>query len=321
MQNIIIFGASGDIGSYLTDYVLSKLDTTSYNIIAVGTRDIKMSSDINYIRLDITKKEEFEKLPNSDNYAVVHLAGLMPARMRGYHPQKYIDINITGTLNILEYCRQTGVDRILFSQSFGDIKNNAINDIYLRPNSPKNFSYTTDHSVYVISKNTAIELIEQYHQKYGLKRFIFRLPTIYLYANDNIYYVDGEERPIGYRLLIEKAIKGDPIEIWGDPTKEKDMIYVKDCCQMFYKALFVNRDEGFYNVGTGIGISLENQIRGIIDIFSDPNNKSKVSYLPNKESAPQYIMDISNAISELGYSPKYSYLDMLKDYKEEMFKQ
>ena len=56
---------------------------------------------------------------------VVDLAGAMPARMKGYDPYKYIDVNITGTLNILEFCRKTGADRILFAQSFGDIKDHA----------------------------------------------------------------------------------------------------------------------------------------------------------------------------------------------------
>lgn len=46
-----------------------------------------------YIQIDITKKKEFNKLP-VDVYAVVDLAGLMPARMKGYDPYKYIDVNI-----------------------------------------------------------------------------------------------------------------------------------------------------------------------------------------------------------------------------------
>ena len=68
------------------------------------------------LQILLKKKEDFNKLPR-DVYAGVDLAGAMPARMRGYDPYKYIDVNITGNLNILEYCKETGADRILFAQS------------------------------------------------------------------------------------------------------------------------------------------------------------------------------------------------------------
>ena len=85
---------------------------------------------------------------------------------------------------------------------------------------------------------------------------------------------------------------------------------------MLYKALFVQRDRGYYNVGTGIGTSLQDQIEGIVEVFDD-NKKSNIVFRPDKPNAPQYIMDISNAKDELGYEPKYSYLDMLYAMKKE----
>ena len=53
--------------------------------------------------------------------------------------------------------------------------------------------------------------MENYYEMYGLKKFVFRLPTIYLYSPIDTYYVDGAPRKIGYRLLIDKARTGDPI--------------------------------------------------------------------------------------------------------------
>lgn len=114
-----------------------------------------------------------------------------------------------------------------------------------------------------MSKDFAVDLIENYHQMYGLKRFIFRLPTIYLYSPIDTYYVDGTNRKIGYRILIDKAAQGETIEVWGDPNRVKDMVYVKDFCQMLYKAVFADRTEGYYNVGTGVGTSALRQIEGM----------------------------------------------------------
>lgn len=317
MKKILIFGASGDTGKYFVEYLVDNIDLNNYEIIAIGTRKTDYFSKyrIDYYQVDITKEEEFDKLPTDDIYGVVDLAGLMPARMKGYYPGRYIDVNIKGTVNILEYCRKVKADRILYTQSFGDLKDYGETNVTIKVDMPRNFKFDTDHSVYVISKNAAVDIIESYHQMFGLKRFIFRLPTIYLYSEEDHYYVDGVIRKIGYRILIDNAIEGKTLEIWGDPKRVKDMIYVKDFCQMMYKALLVNKSEGYYNVGTGIGTSLEDQIKGIVEVFG---NNNEIVYKPEKPNAPQYIMDIEPAIDELGYEPKYDYISMLKDIKKEM---
>lgn len=319
MKKIIVFGASGDTGRYFVKYFIKNYSGSEFQIIATGTRETKYFEQFSvpYYKVDITKKEDFSKLPK-DIYAVVDLAGAMPARMKGYDPYKYIDVNITGNLNILEYCRRNGADRILFAQSFGDIKDYSEENPVLTVDMPRKFSFTSDHSIYVMSKNFAVDMIENYHQMYGLKRFIFRLPTIYLYSPVDMFYVNGEPRKIGYRLLIDKARTGEPIEVWGNPNREKDMVYVKDFCQMLFKAIFVNRNCGYYNVGTGVGTSLLDQIKGMIDVFGEEGKKSEIIMRPDKPNAPQYIMDITPAVQELGYKPQYSYLEMLRDFKTEM---
>ena len=86
---------------------------------------------------------------------------------------------------------------------------------------------------------------------------------------------------------------------------------------MLYKACFVDRDFGYYNVGTGIGTSLFDQIKGMIEVFGSEEKKSNIIMRPEKPNAPQYIMSIDNAVIELGYKPKFSYLNMLKDMKKE----
>ena len=321
MKKIVVFGASGDTGQYFVKYFLDYYKGSDYQIIATGTRETNRFDKLNvpYYQVDITKKEDFLKLPQ-DVYAVVDLAGAMPARMKGYDPYRYIDVNITGNLNILEFCRKTGADRILFAQSFGDIKDYGEENPVLTVDLPRKFSFTSDHTIYVMSKNFAVDMIENYHQMYGLKRFIFRLPTIYLYSPIDTFYVDGKERKIGYRLLIDRAKAGEPIEVWGDPKREKDMVYVKDFCQMLYKALFADRDCGYYNVGTGVGTSLLDQIKGMIEVFGEEGKKSPIIMCPDKPNAPQYIMDVTPAVEELGYKPQYDYLSMLRDFKREMEK-
>lgn len=322
MKKIIVFGASGETGRFFVDYYL-KNQKNGFEIIAVGTRETNFFENyfgIKYFKVDITKKEEFCKLPEDDIYAVINLAGYMPARSEGENNEKMLSVNLMGTLNILEYCLKTRADRILFAQSFGDILNHAAGYPTLTVNLDRNFSLNTDHTVYLIGKCAAVDLIQYYHQHYGLKAFIFRLPTVYVYAKDRFFFRNGVKNVLWYRTLIDKAIAGEDLEIWGDPNKIKDMVYVKDFAQMLYLATFVKRDFGFYNVGTGVGTSLENQIKMIAKVFNK-DKKSKILYRPDMPSTGEYVMDINPAKKELGYIPKYDFEKFLLDYKEEMEKE
>ncbi len=323
MKKIIVFGASGETGRYFIDYCVSKRLDKTYQIIAVGGRKTDFFEKyfgIVYVSMDIVDKKEFTKLPADDIYAVVDLAGYMPARMDGEATEKMFQINLMGTLNILEYCIKVHADRILFAQSFGDIKDHAENDPLLAVDLPRKFSFNTDHTTYLIAKNAAVDLIEYYHQHYGLKKFIFRLPTVYLYAKDRFFYRDGVKTTLWYRVLIDRACAGEDLEVWGNPSRVKDMVYVKDFAQMLYLALFVNRDDGFYNVGTGIGTSLYDQLNIMRELLSPPEKKSELVLKPDKPDTPQYIMDITPAKKELGYEPIYNYQKYLLDYYDEMCK-
>lgn len=58
----------------------------------------------------------------------------------------------------------------------------------------------------------------------------------------------------------------------------------------------------------------------MVEVFGEKDKKSELIMRPDKPDAPQYIMDITPAVQELGYEPQYSYLDMLYDFKREMEK-
>ena len=96
------------------------MDLNQFEIIAVGRKErpIELNEKVSYFAVDITDKEKFDVLPTENVYAVVNFAGAMPAQMSKYNPQQYIDVNVTGTLNILEYCKKNGVDRIIYPQTY-----------------------------------------------------------------------------------------------------------------------------------------------------------------------------------------------------------
>jgi UDP-glucose 4-epimerase len=131
-------------------------------------------------------------------------------------------------------------------------------------------------------------------------------------------FVNGQVRSIAYLQMIARAIKGEPIEIWGDPNVQKDMVYVKDFTQIVIKAIRTESAQGIYNVGTGIGTSLDQQVKGIVKVFSPKENPSAIVYRPEKASQAGYIYDISKTKLDLNYTPKFPYFNALEDMKAEM---
>lgn len=320
MKNVMIFGAAGMIGVYLTDDLIEK----QYNVIAVCHKESDAQSykrkGIESYVVDISDSSDFERLPNNVD-VVILLAGILPAGMKGYQPEKYFQVNTIGALNVLEYCRKNGIKQVLYAQSHSDVFGHwkdKIIDAYTSPS----INYNNDHSVYIISKIAAAELLETYHQMYGLSYVLFRLPNIYSYHPDKFYFVNGEKKIIAYRMFIEKAIKGEPIEIWGNPKMKRDVVYVKDLTQMFINAIKFEIKRGKYNVSNGKELTLEQQIKDIISVFSSTNNKSEIIYRDDiKIPDINYHYDISNAVKELNYKPKYFHIEMLEDMKNEMKKE
>lgn len=320
MKKIIIFGATGNVGSYVLKYAREYFDPQQYEVIASGRRktDFFESLGIPYYSVDLSKSEDFNVLPKDDVYAVIDLAAQIPSYMDDYNPEQYVQSNIIGAYNMLEYCRKVQADRILFSTTVFDISLSAGDGIILKPDTPPHFSYKGDHAVYVISKNTAVELMEHYYQEYGLKKFVFRFPTIYNYSPYHYYFPNGVKTLRPVYLMIEQAKKGEPIELWGDPCYAKDMVHVYDCAQMLCKAVEADRDKGIYNVGTGIPVTLQEQIETIIKVFSPENHMSEIIYRPDKKAGGGFLMDVENAKRDLGYEPKYNCLRLFEDYKKEM---
>ncbi|MEC3880160.1 NAD-dependent epimerase/dehydratase family protein [Parapedobacter sp. 10938] len=318
MRKVLIFGATGTIGAYAAVH----LKGLGYSIIASGKRETDngffLDYGIEYLPADITDRSDLSKFDGLNIDAIIHCAGMMPAKMEGYEPQKYIDSIIIGTHNILELTRKNNVPKIIFTQTRADstylmgTKTPVSSDIERR------FPLMGDHAVYAICKNAAVDFIEHYFHQHGLSRFVLRLPTIYAYHPDPYFYVDGKKKMMAYRYMIERASNGDKIELWGDPNMEKEIVSVRDLCQIFEKCVESPLPGGIYNVGRGEGVTLEEQVKGIISVFGRSNNKSVIEYRPDMPNSRQFIHDISKTKEQLGYEPRYDYISLLLDFKKEM---
>lgn len=317
-MNIVVIGGSGMIGLYLVDDLLKE----GHHVVATGSKREAVkyyaSRGLELLNVNIENKDDFNKLPQKDVDVVIHLAAIMPATMKGYNPYRYFEVNTIGTLNVLEYCKKVNVKQILYTESHSDV-GGYWGKKTINPYERYNIKYGNDHSVYIISKIAGLELIKHYHAAIGISYAVFRCPNIYSYHPDDYYYVDGISREVAYRKIIKKAMKSEEIEIWGECKTKKDIVYVKDLTQMMLKAIEKKISAGIYNVATGTATSLEQQILGIVDVFSPKGNPSKIVYKPEKEIfLNNHHYSIKNVIDDLGYKPQYSYKKMLRDMKKEM---
>lgn len=321
---VIVIGATGFIGMYTVE----KLQQEGYEVLATGRNKIMMQqlkdNGIQCIELDITCKEDFDKLPTENIEGIILLAGLLPANAkvdisREENADEYFTINVNGTINVLEYCRKNNIKKVISTCSYADVFYSWEKGVALKETEPRNFRYTGDHAVYVISKNAANDVMEYYNQQHGMQCASFRLPPVYGVGPHSEIYVNGKYYKTGIQTFIENAEIGKNIEIWGDPHISRDIIYVKDVARAFVLALQSEKTCGLYNMTSGTELELEDQVKAVIDIFSK-KKKSKIVYRPDKaNNTPSFLFDMTKAKEDFGFEPEYtSYYEIMIDYKKEL---
>ena len=303
-------------------YTALYLKEQGYDVIAVGRRksDNGFFADqsIPYVSLDILEPADYAKLPQENVYGIVHMAATLPATMDGYDPHEYVRSNLDGTINVLDYAVKAGVQRFVFPKSWSDIVYLTGNLNPIPADAPVKFPLDNDHTVYAITKNAACDIIQHYSVKYGFRYYILRFPNIFCYHPNPTYFVDGKKRWTGQRAIIEQAKRGEDIELWGNPEAARDVFYVKDCTQIIEKMMTANGESGTYNIGNNMPVTRMEQIQGIIEVFGRKDKPSKIVVNRDKPDSPNFCLDISKTINQLGYEPKYDYISFLKDLKHEM---
>lgn len=308
MARVLVIGASGSLGRGILSHLKELHDVT-----ATFSRNAFEEASVEVKCVDVRSPQSLAAL-GSDFDVVVLIAGAMPATMHGYDPQRYIDVNVTGTLNVLEYCKKAKISKIIYVMTFSDVSHKFFNAVPITSDDSRGLTFTGDHAVYAISKVAACDLIEHYHQEHAMQTIIFRIPTVYC-ADDNFsYYVDGIKRTKAYVQMIRSIILNKVVEMWGDPDHSKDMPYIKDFARLVTSAVESPDAQGVFNAGTGNPISLRMLIETMIEVFS-AGDDVKVIPRPDKPSQPNFTFDMSKTNEVFGFSPEWDVRRMLEDIR------
>lgn len=321
---ILVIGATGFVGMYTVDHLIK----SGAKVLATGRNEQlglvlkRMGAD--FVELDITKPEDFGKLPTDSVDGVILLAGLLPANAKAdleneENAADYFEVNTIGTVNVLEYCRRNGIKKLISTCSYSDVSGAWGKGFPITEDEPRDFKLSGDHAVYVISKNAANDVIEYYNQQHGMQGSVFRFPPVYGVGPHGTILVNGKPYKSGIATFIDNAKEGKDIELWGDPHITRDIVYVKDVARAFDLALRSDRTYGLYNMTSGTSLDLEAQARAVIEVFG-ANKGSKIVYRPEKSNnTPSYLYDMSKAKRDFGFEPEFTdYISMMEDYKEEL---
>jgi UDP-glucose 4-epimerase len=312
---IIVTGATGFIGRYLVDQLVKDGVEVLATVRSERGEAYCKNAGISFIRLNITKEQNFDSLPKENVDAVVHLAALLRVDVLKWTPKDYILTNALGAYNVLDYCRKNSIKKIIYAMTHSDV--NRSKDVVITEETPREFESTFGLGnvlPFIISKIAGMTFIEVYNRDRVIQGINLRFSAIRGYGSKDTRYNTVFHR------FIQKAMKSEPIEIWGEHKIVRDLVYIKDVVFGIIGALKSDKASGLYNIASGQGLTIEDEAKAIINAFSPPDNPSKLIYRPDlkEERQRSFIFDISKAKKDLDYSPKYSYEAAMKDYKKEM---
>ena len=258
---------------------------------------------------DITSEKYFSRLP-ADFDAVINFAGVQPSILpvsestdRSATYRQYVDINIRGVFNILEYCRRSEISTYIYSTTHRDYEKYWSSERALTNGLPPAINYKGDHAMYAISKTSAKMIGDYFGTVHDMKVFNLRLPMIFLVPEEPYYLRDGKPEIMPFLKIIRDAINGATLEIWGDKTMRRDYVYIDNLISLVEACLDSSHESCTLNVGTGEGVSTDRFVRSIGEVFSPPGKSPNFIYRPEKTTYKSAVYDISFEQRNFSYEP------------------
>jgi len=239
---------------------------------------------------------------------IVHTAGLIGGRVQ---ENSYTGAtnNILGTINVLEAARLRRLRRVVYVSTFGVYERGQITDSVIKEIHP-----IGGHNLYATTKICSEHLVHAYTSMYNLDTIIIRPGGVF----GRGFYVGGSTVGKSMRDLALAMIKGESITIDAKIYGPNEYVYGKDVgMALFLACQAQNPKQRLYNAGTGVVHGTEQLAQVVREVT--PKVEVKVSGSTMADKSRSIPMDISVSKAELGYTPKFSLKDALKDYMDELW--
>lgn len=245
MSRVLVTGGAGFIGSHLCERLLS----LGHSVVCVD--DLSTGSDANiahlmdspmfqFYNVDVRNRVKLHNIFRAEKPNLVyHLAAVVGVKRTLKNPTRVLDVNIGGTLNLLNVAYLTGCQRVVFASS-SEVYGTPV-EIPERETSPLNAVLP-----YAVSKLAGEKYMEAFRNDYGLSTVSLRLFNVYGPRQDG----SGYGFVVG--IFIDRVLSGLPPVVFGDGLQTRDFVYVDDCvAAMVLAGMSSEADGKVVNVASG----------------------------------------------------------------------
>lgn len=298
----LITGGAGFIASHIAEDLIAKNhDVVLIDDMSAGsTKNIQ--PDAEFIKGSVTDRALLSEICKTHTFeGIFHLAAVASVQKSIEDPILVHEVNATGTLNILSAAKEHGIRKVVLSASAAAYGDNPVfpkrEDMLPEPLSP-----------YAVSKIAGEMYCRNFADLFGVETAALRYFNVFGPRQD-----PNAEYAAVIPKFTEKIVRGNKPIIFGDGNQTRDFVFVKDVVQANMLAMN-SHTCGLFNIGTGIQTSL-NDLAGMImraagvscDIIYEAPRPGDIRYS---------VADITKAKQELGYAPKYSIEDGIKETVE-----
>jgi UDP-glucuronate 4-epimerase len=249
--------------------------------------DVRLSGEFHFRQGDIRRQDEMRRIigdwrPES----IVHLAARAGVRPSLADPLLYEDVNVRGTMVLLEACREFSIPKFVFASSSSIY--GATNRVPFGEDDPLNLPI----SPYAATKLAGEKICYTYSHLYRIGVVCLRFFTVY----------GPRQRPdLAIRKFTQLIWQGKPVPYFGDGTSSRDYTFVEDTVQGIMSALDHDCAYDVFNLGNSHPVSLAEMVRAIEEALG---KRAELQQLPDQPGdVPITFADIGKAQRLLGYSP------------------
>lgn len=302
-MNILVTGGAGFIGGNFLHIMTRKhpedryvcVDSLTYAGNMETLEPIMKLNNFRFVRADIRDREAIYALFEEEHFdAVINFAAESHVDRSIVNPQIFLETNIVGTSVLMDACLKYGVPRyhqVSTDEVYGDLPLDRP-DLLFTETTPLHTS-----SPYSSSKASADLLVQAYHRTYGLSTTISR-------CSNNYGPYQFPEKLIP--LMIQRALRDEPLPVYGDGKNVRDWLHVADHCEAIDLILRKGRIGEIYNVGGHNERSNLQVVKVILNALGKP--ESLINYVKDRLGHDRrYAIDPTKIEKELGWKPQYHF--------------
>lgn len=297
---VVVTGGAGFIGSHIVEHWINEgTDVHVIDNLRSGfLSNIEIFPKAVFHNGSITDRDLVFKVLKGAHY-VFHLAAFVSVPESFEKPQECFEINVDGLINVLDAAKEFGAKKIVLSSSaaiYGD--NHSLPKTTDMKPSPK--------SPYGITKLDGEYYLNMYREMFNMGTISLRYFNVFgPRQNPESQYAAAVP------IFISKAVKNEPLTIYGDGTQTRDFIFVKDVVKANVLAATNHQANGVFNVAAGRAISINEIAKFILE---ETRSNSEIIYEKERAGDIKHsLASIEETGKQLDFSPSYDFMSGLKE--------